>query len=279
MIRNNSDRAGPRSNAAEEVPSTDAESLLNFVTPTEFVDLPSKGKGYPAGHPLHGQETVEIKYMTAKDEDILTSKDLLKKGVAIDRLIQNLLVDKNIRASDMLLGDRNAVIINARASGFGHLYNTNVKCPACGAGNKRTFDLTQPVVYNGDDWDDFDIVETDRGTYIFTLPSTNFKVEVRLLKGRDEKEIFKMVQSAKGETAMVTKQLRMYIVSVEGHTNPNIIKHFVESIPMSQTNHIKDAYKAISPDLKIMRDFECDSCMHEQELEVSLGTDFFWPNR
>lgn len=114
---------------------------------------------------------------------------------------------------------------------------------------------------------------------MLTLPDTGFKVEVRLLKGRDEREIFKMVQAAKGETAMVTKQLRMYIVSVEGHESPNIIKHFVENIPMSQTAYIKDAYKAISPDLKIMKDFECDSCMHEQELEVSLGTDFFWPDR
>ena len=128
MVRNNIDRAGARSNSADET-VTDADTLLNFVTPTQFVDLPSKGKGYPQGHPLCGKETVEIKFMTAKDEDILTSKDLLKKGVAIDRLIQNLLVDKNIRSSDILLGDRNAIIISARSSGFGHLYNTNVTCP------------------------------------------------------------------------------------------------------------------------------------------------------
>ena len=278
MVRNNTDRAGARSNSADET-VTDADTLLNFVTPTQFVDLPSKGKGYPQGHPLFGKETVEIKFMTAKDEDILTSKDLLKKGVAIDRLIQNILVDKNIRSSDILLGDRNAIIISARASGFGHLYNTNVTCPSCGAKNKRTFDLTEPVVYHGDQWDDYNIVETDRGTFIITLPNTGFRVEVKLLKGRDEKELFKMLQNNKGQTSLVTKQMRMYIVSVEGHENPNIIKHFVENIPMSQTKYIKNAYKAISPDLKISRDFECDSCMHEQELEVSLGTDFFWPNQ
>jgi len=278
MVRNNTDRAGPRGNSADET-VTDADTLLNFVTPTQFVDLPSKGKGYPQGHPLAGKETIEIKFMTAKDEDILTSKDLLKKGVAIDRLIQNLLVDKNIRSSDILLGDRNAIIISARSSGFGHLYNTNVTCPSCGAKNKRTFDLTEPVVYHGDQWGDYNIVGTDRGTFIITLPNTGFRVEVKLLRGKDEKEIFKMLQNSKGETSLVTKQMRMYIVSVEGHENPNIIKHFVENIPMSQTKYIKEAYKAISPDLKISRDFECDSCMHEQELEVSLGTDFFWPNQ
>ena len=88
-----------------------------------------------------------------------------------------------------------------------------------------------------------------------------------------------MAQNTKGETALITKQMRMYIVSVEGHTSPNVIKHFVENIPMSQTSYLRDAYKSISPDLRIVGDFDCSSCSHEQELEVSLGTDFFWPDR
>jgi hypothetical protein len=87
MVRNNEDRFGPRNSGGDEVPGADIESILDFVTPTEFVTLPSNGRGYPAGHRLHEQKEIEIKYMTAKHEDILTSRTLLKSGVALDRLI------------------------------------------------------------------------------------------------------------------------------------------------------------------------------------------------
>jgi len=96
---------------------------MDFVTPTEFVDLPSLGK-YPEGHPLKGKESIEIKYMTAKDEDILTSRSLLKKGMAIDRLINNLIKDQNIDPAHLYIGDRNAIIIHARASAYGTDYKT-----------------------------------------------------------------------------------------------------------------------------------------------------------
>ena len=93
MRRNNEDRTKTRRQQAEAV---DPSSVLDFVTPTEFVELPSKGIGYPPGHPLRDKETIEIRFMTAKDEDILTSRSLLKKGVALERLIDNLLVEKNV---------------------------------------------------------------------------------------------------------------------------------------------------------------------------------------
>ena len=103
-----------------------------FVVPTEFVELPSGGRFYPENHPLHGQSTIEIKQMTAKEEDILTSRTLLKNGVAIDRVIQSLITDKRVNSDSLLVGDRNAILIAARVSGYGNEYNTTVGCPACG---------------------------------------------------------------------------------------------------------------------------------------------------
>ena len=97
--------------AATTAPATPtAPATLSYVTPTEFVELPSRGKFYSTDHPLHGKEVVEMRYMTAKDEDILTSPALLKKGVAIDRLLQNLVVDKTINANNLLIGDKNAML-------------------------------------------------------------------------------------------------------------------------------------------------------------------------
>ena len=96
--RKNEDRTGavPASNPAAAIAAATETSSLTFVTPTEFVELPSKGKYYPEAHPLHNQETIEIRYMTAKDEDILSSRTLLKKGLAVDRFLQNIIVNKSI---------------------------------------------------------------------------------------------------------------------------------------------------------------------------------------
>ena len=113
MVRNNEDRTGPRSTAADEVPA-DIKQMMNpmdFVAPTEFVELPSQGQGYPQGHPLNGQDSIEIRFMTAKEEDILTSQTLLKKGVAIERVLQSLVKDKSIDVGTMLIGDRNAILV------------------------------------------------------------------------------------------------------------------------------------------------------------------------
>jgi len=278
MIRKNEDRFGPRSGAGNEVPP-EPSSVLEFVTPTEFVQIPSGGRYYKAGHPLHNQEVIEIKHMTAKEEDILTSKTLLKNGRALDRLISNVICDKNIRSQDLLLCDRNAIIIAARTSGYGPDYNTKVTCPNCGTVAKRTFDLANPTIYNGDNYDEYDIQWLENGNCLITLPISNFKVEVRLLTGRDEIEIFKMVSSKKKDASSITQQMKLFIVSVEGHTQPNVIKHFIENVPSSQSRYLRDAFYSITPSIKIVRDFECDECGYEKELEVSLGTDFFWPER
>jgi hypothetical protein len=135
-MRNNEDRLGPpvmedTSAASVQQPTVPQTAGLQFVSPTEFVDLPSGGKFYPEGHPLHGKDTLEIKFMTAKEEDILTSKSLLKKGVAIDRMLQNLIVDNNVKLDYLLSGDKNAILIVSRISGYGSEYAVRLSCPAC----------------------------------------------------------------------------------------------------------------------------------------------------
>ena len=145
-MRDNSKRtsagADPAPAAAEE-----ARPTLDFATPTEFVELPSKGRFYPEGHSLYQQETIEIKYMTAKDEDILTSPTLLKKGMAVDRFLQNVILDKRIKVSSLLSGDKNAILVASRINGFGHEYTTKVTCPACAAVSENAFDLSEVGVY------------------------------------------------------------------------------------------------------------------------------------
>ena len=114
----NSDRLGTQpvqnSSPPPQVAQNNDANPFSFVVPTEFVELPSKGKYYPEHHPLHNQETIEIKHMTAKEEDILTSRALLKKGIALDRLLDSVIINNKIKASQLLVGDRNAILIATR---------------------------------------------------------------------------------------------------------------------------------------------------------------------
>ena len=95
--------------------------MAEYKFPTEIVDLPSKGHFYVQGHPLSSGK-VEIKYMTAKEEDILTSQNLIQQGTVIEKLLQSLIVDKSVKVDDMLIGDKNAIMGAARILGYGKDY-------------------------------------------------------------------------------------------------------------------------------------------------------------
>ena len=177
-IRNNEERLGVK-DAGTNPPPVDAMAQpadaavpnvpMSFSTPTELVELPSGGRFYPEGHPLHGVETIEIRFMTAKDEDILTSKSYLKKGIAIDKLLQNVIVNKSIDINSLLSGDKNALIIATRSTGYGSSYQTKVACPACGAQGSIDFDLEEESKVKGSE--EIEGVEDNGdGTFVATTP-------------------------------------------------------------------------------------------------------------
>lgn len=248
---------------------------FSFVVPTEFVELPSQGRFYPQGHPLHGKDNVEIKQMTAKEEDILTSRSLLKKGVALDRLIQSLIVDKAIDPSTLLVGDRNAIIIAARVSGYGNDYATSVSCPSCGTKQTYTFDLNSANVISGTTSSVSGVSDNKDGTITCILPKTEITVVARLMVGRDENLITNISKS----NNLVTQQLQRIIVSVNGDRNPQTIKYIAENLPSLDSRHLRMVLKDATPNVDLTQVFSCTECGHEQEMEVPLTADFFWPDR
>ncbi len=268
---------------APNVPQPQEEqkkSLLDFVSPTQFVVLPSKGKGYPEGHPLKDQETVEVRYMTAKDEDILSSQHLLKKGIAIDRFLENVLMDKQFPVDSLLIGDKNAIIIDTRVSGYGNLYETGLNCPACGKKNEMTFDLNDKCYKEGELPEGVSMNE--KGNYVFVLPASKVELEIRLLTSKDEKQMIKkatLIEKNKVESSLVTDQYKMMIVSAQGETSPALLSKFVDMIPIEDSKALREVYKSVSPNVEIKEQFACFSCGHSQELEVPFGADFFWPDR
>ena len=278
----NRDRTGVETNAPQqaEVPINQMmnnEQPFSFVVPTEFVELPSKGRFYPPGHPLHNQEAIEVKQMTAKEEDILTSRSLLKQGVAIDRVLQSIVMDPRIDVSSLLVGDRNAIVVSCRVSGYGSDYTTKITCPACEAKNEYTFDLNEAVVKNGE-LDN--VTDNGDGTFNAVLPKSNLSVNFRLLTGRDEKFL------AQGQTTknknkadrMITTQLRGILVSANDNDTPEALNYVANNLPSMDSKYLRDAYKTTQPNIDLTQHYQCDECDHEVEMEVPLTADFFWPN-
>ena len=279
--RNNEARLGemPEERADLSTESTGPKPL-SFAAPTEMVELPSGGKLYPEGHPLHGVESVEIKFMTAKEEDILTSQSLLKKGVALDRLLESVIVQPKVKPDDLLIGDKNAIIVAARITGYGSNYETSVACPACGERSRFEFDLEDARVVKGGDAED--VVSTDRGTVKFALPTSKWQVEVRHLTGKDEKVMSKSLEKRKKHKLpenSVTEQFKLIIVSIEGHEDRHTIERAIDSMPASDSRFLRKKYEEISPNLDLTQDFTCVHCDAEASMEVPFNTEFFWPGK
>lgn len=253
---------------------------FSFVVPTEFVELPSQGRFYPESHPLHGKDSIEIRQMTAKEEDMLTSATLLKKGVALDRVIASLIVDKSINPDSLFVGDRNAIIISTRVSGYGNIYETKVNCPNCGTNQEYSFDLNKANIYDGSDAADLGVRTNDDGTFNVTLPRTNVDVQFRLLNGRDEKTFLNGMKSDKKEKSEknITRQLATIVVSLNGDSSIQAKQYFIDNVPSLDSRHLRLAYRLAAPTIDLTQQFECVECSHEQEMEVPLSADFFWSN-
>ena len=283
----NKDRLGNSKPESDSLPpqalQQNESQPFSFVIPTEFVELPSGGRFYPEGHPLHGQDNIEIKQMTAKEEDMLTSRTLLKKGVALDRVLDSVIMNKAINVDNLLVGDKNAIIISTRVSGYGSDYTTNITCPNCTANQEYTFDLNDANVYGGSDNDeDVSLTFNEDGTFTTRLPRTNLNVSFRLLTGADEKSILAQMENArkrKRPEQNITLQLRAMITDVENNDTNEAINYLIDNIPSIDARHLRLAYKIASPNIDLTQHFNCSECGHEQQMEVPLTADFFWPDR
>jgi hypothetical protein len=281
------DKKTPDNSSVEAAMSLQKEGnsgLLSFVAPTEFVNLPSQGKFYSSEHPLHNQNVVEIRYMTAKHEDILTSQTLLRKGIAIDRLIESLIIDKNIGLDTLLLGDKNAITIAARKTGYGNDYHTSMTCPGCATKQEYSFDLDE-LGHNfpsAEELEEFGIELTDEGTFSIALPQTKVVLETRLLTDSDEKMLEKTSKMRKkhsmgpGEITL-TDRLKSVIISANNETKRDVIEQFVDNMPALDAKFFRTAYAALTPNVDMKQEYRCETCGFEEEVDVPLSADFFWP--
>jgi len=253
------------------------EEGLSFPMPTEQVDLPSRGNYYPDGHPFAGRKSIEIKYMTAKEEDILVNRSLLRKGIAINRLIESVLVEPKVSTDDMLIGDKNAILIAARITGYGSEYETSVVCQACEAKTEFSFDLEQQQTVKGGDATLATV--TENGTWKIKLPKSKWNVEVRLLSGKDERRLadtLAMRKKNKQPENAITEQMKLFIVSINDEANYEKLGNAINSMMALDAKFLRKVYSSLVPSVELKQKFTCRECELETEMEVPFSTDFFW---
>jgi len=242
-----------------------------YKFPTEVVELPSKGYFYPEGHPLASGK-VEVKYMTAKEEDILTSQNLIEQGIVIDKLLESLVIDKKININDMLVGDKNAIMVASRVLGYGKDYEFTYD------GEEQSVDLSklEPV--------DIDFTKYTKGIneFTFELPSSKRSLVFKLLTGGDEKEITLEIAArrkiTKEQSFELTTRLKKMIISVDGNSTKAYINNFVDNEFLSRDSfafrqHLED----ITPDVD-MSATVVDSAGKETVVSVPVTVRFFWPS-
>lgn len=251
---------------------------FGFDVPVESVPLPSRGVTYPVDEGLHGRETVEIKAMTAREEDILTSRALIKKGTVISHLLKSCLTDRTINPDHMLAGDRNAIMTALRITGYGGDYNVEVDCPECGERSKQSFDLTQLPIKRLE----INPVAEGSNLFEFELPVTKKKVRFKFLTGSDEQDIMVTAERRK-KTGMegqnlVTTRLQYAIVSIEGITDKTKIGMFIRNMPARDSLELRRFIDKHEPGIEMKSWMECPHCFESSEVRLPMGASFFWPD-
>lgn len=251
---------------------------FGYEIPVESVPLPSNGIIYDANSGLYGKETLEIRSMTAKEEDILTSRALIKKGVVITELIRSCLTDKTIDVDSMISGDRNALMTALRITGYGSEYTVQVDCPECGVGSKQTFHLTDLPIKRLE----ISPVVDGCNLFEFVLPVTKKKVQFKFLTGKDEQEMSTISERQKKQghktDSLVTSRLGFSIVSVDGVTDKSKIGTFIRNMPARDSLSLRKYIDSNEPGIEMKSWMQCESCDEHTEVNLPLGASFFWPD-
>lgn len=247
--------------------------------PTEIIPLPSKGLIYPQGHPLESG-VIEMKYMTAKEEDILTSQNLIKQGVVLDKLFESLIVTP-VSYNDLYMGDKNAIMVAARILGYGKDYQVEVDDPfSPGTKQKVTIDLTQIEHKEVD----YSLFEKRVNEFDYELPNSKRVVTFRLMTHALEKDIqaeLKTMNKTLVRTGIdreLTTRLKHIITSVDGESGRATVNHFVDNeLFAADSRALRQYIKSISPDLDLTYTFISDATGEVKEIDIPMGVSFFWP--
>lgn len=257
-----------------------AKQEFGIEIAVESVPLPSKGLVYPPGSPLHQRQSVEFRAMTTREEDILMSPALIKKGTVVTELIKSCLIDKTIDVPSMLVGDRTALMIGVRATGYSAEYTPTVICPQCQTKSELNVDLNDlPLKML-----DLTPVEPFKNIFEFTLPRSKKNVKFQFVTGLTEEMMIKDMNARKKKgfenSNMVTNMLQHYIVEIDGDSSRSFINKFIQVMPAMDSSALRQYINDHEPGIDMTYEFECRSidCEHAEKISIPIDGSFFWPN-
>lgn len=247
--------------------------MAELKIPTETIELPSKGLVYEKDNPL-SEGKIEMRYMTAKHEDILTNANYMKQGIVFDKLLQSLIVSK-INYNDLVVSDKDAILVAARILGYGKDYSITYNNPSTGEDEPVTIDLTEIKEKQLDS-----SLYNNKNEFTFTLPSSGDEVTFKLITHADEKRIEDEIKSNQklNISSNVTSKLKHSIVAVNGDTSLKNIRTFVDEYLLSSDSRaLREYMREVSPGLDMRFTFVGSDGYIEEGVEIPIGFSFFYP--
>jgi hypothetical protein len=247
-----------------------------FKFPTEQIDLPSKGLIYPPESPL-SKGVIEMKYMTAKEEDILSNSNFIKQGIVIDKLLQAMVITP-IDYNELLNGDKNAILIAARILGYGKDYEFMFTDPKTGVIEKASADLTTLKEKEIDET----LFTPGKNEFNFQLPFSKVTVTFKLLSHGDENKIEKEVKGLSKINAQgsydVSTRLKHTIIAVNSDRDTATVRDFVDNMLARDIRPLRDYINNIMPDLNMKVDVVKSNGDVVEDVDLPIGINFFWPD-
>jgi hypothetical protein len=247
-----------------------------FKYPTEQIDLPSKGLIYPKESPL-SKGTIEMKYMTAKEEDILSNANFIRQGTVIDKLLQSMIVTP-IDYNELLNGDKNAILLAARILGYGKDYEFIYTDPNTGISEKVTSDLSLLDAKEIDE----KIFTPGKNEFNFELPISKVVITFKLLTHGDEVKLDKEIAGLKKLNAQgsydVTTRLKHTIIAINGDRDVATVREFSDNILARDVRSFREYVNKISPDVNLKVSFTKANGDVMEGVDLPIGASFFWPD-
>lgn len=265
--------------------------ILSF--PSETVKLPSAKFAkdiYPTIPSLHTGE-IEVEQMKSLQEEILTNKTFIEDGTVFDRLLNSVIITPDVRAQDLIEGDKNAILTHLRINAYGADYPVRIPCRACGNFFEDKMHLGEDVHLVGQDPPS--MVKFHAGELHVTLPQTKIEVVLSFYDSDTDAKVRSLTFSKRklkklnikpkdGETdsdeVTFREKLMILMKSANGHSNPQHLKYLINNMHQKDMKFLKVAYNKYVPNVKISRVLKCPTCSLEMEREVGFNVDFFWPS-
>ena len=251
------------------------QSKKDYPFPTEVISLPSKGLVYPESSPLSSGE-ITVKLMTAKEEDILTSTNLIRKGIVLDKLLESIIVDSSININDLIIGDKNAILISSRILAFGPEYGVTINDPNENEPVEVKVDMSQLKIK------EIDESKLNRNNeYEFILPKTKTPIKFKIMTHGDEIAVNKDIEASEKITKQgndIQARYRRLITEINGNREIGYISNYVANqLLAADSKALRKHISEMSPDVDLNFDYTSPFTGETEALKVPLGINFFYP--